>query len=304
MNVIDFLLLLVPSIAISDSPLRFVIFISYAIWAIASIYFLFAGFQNLIFWGERKVRPIPKTTNILLNTGLILLINVVSLSIIALLGLLYGEPLDIKVLASTGIIPIYFILLIVLNIFTFFFVVKFWFKDKIKAIFIPVFFLFFFVYLIFVIIKAFSVDTEGALLGQFSVISNLCIILFFLFLGLRRMAQLIGPLGEEQYEKRFNPRAVNLLLFHLTAVYLAVIELDKILRIIVHDLVSFFSTALVGDFNVLLDYLFSVGPNWILFVLFGPLGYALFFLTSSFSESPDFEDSDLETPITGNSDSN
>ncbi|MFX1536489.1 MAG: hypothetical protein ACFFDI_19920, partial [Promethearchaeota archaeon] len=56
---------------------EFTVISVYILWAIVSVYFIFWGFQNLVFRVERALKPIPKPQRPIYIIGLVLLIDVV-----------------------------------------------------------------------------------------------------------------------------------------------------------------------------------------------------------------------------------
>lgn len=292
LNVALFIIVAIVTLSIMQTDIfEFTVISVYILWAIVSVYFIFWGFQNLVFRVERALKPIPKPQRPLFIIGLVLLIDVlVPLPVILLVREVYDLSLleSAQALSDLGFIGGYIILVVILTGISCFIAFYHQLIDRSKMKYIPIFHLLGLVYFTVIVVKALFFDMENAILRAWSLVINLVFIVVVLLLGLRRIAQLIGPLIDEEFKKHLNPRTLTLFVFYITALYLVLLDFSEVLLPVFIDFVDTipFPNILLFIRNFLIGVL-SGGWDWLFFIIFAPVAFLLYFLTSNFSDCPD-----------------
>ncbi|MFX1256162.1 MAG: hypothetical protein ACFFCZ_31435 [Promethearchaeota archaeon] len=292
LNIALFIIVAIFTWIIIDTPQFELTVISvYILWAIVSVYFIFWGFQNVVFRLERALKPIPKPQKPLFIIGTVLLIDVlVPLPVILLVREVYDLSFveSAQALSDFGFIGGYIILVVVLTSISCFIAFYHQVIDRSKMKYIPVFHLLGLVYFTIIVVKALFFDMENAILRAWSLVINLVFIVIVLVLGIRRIAQLIGPLVADEYKKKLNPRTLTLFVFYITALYLVLLDFSEALLPYFENFVRAipFPTILLFIQNFIVGVL-SGGWDWLFFIIFAPVAFLLYFLTSNFSDCPD-----------------
>ncbi|MFX0095564.1 MAG: hypothetical protein ACFFBD_27755 [Candidatus Hodarchaeota archaeon] len=267
----------------------------YVVWAIISVYFVFYAFQNLIFKVEERFRPIPKPTKIPFIIIAVLAIGVlIPLPAMWLISQVYQVPFleSLTILDENGILSGYITLLAIFTLISFFMLFYHRLIDLTKIKYIPIFHLIGLSYFLVIALKTIFFDIDNAILRAWSLIVNLIFVVIILFLGLRRIAQIVGPLVPKAYIRRLNPRTLTLFVFYITAIYLVIIDFQIVLNYTreAFQALNFSRVPFSGIFDGIRNFFVNLmlgGWSWLFFILFSPVAYFLFFLTSDFIGSPD-----------------
>ncbi|MFX0065902.1 MAG: hypothetical protein ACFFC7_27325 [Candidatus Hermodarchaeota archaeon] len=270
-NLVIFIILAIISYFLVLGRYMIVSIVAFLFWSFLSVYFIYEATKGLIFWTE-NIATTPKTTNPLFNIILIFVINLIfPFPVALLLGPILDNVGAFVLLFGYALLLSYFTLLsIILGVY-------FWFKDKTKLKYVPLFHLLSLILYIFFFLKYLYVDGQiiPSILTDWALIINFVLVLAILFLGLRKMARIVGPISDSQYKRRLNPRTLSLFLFYLTAVYFVISGLPGFVEGLKDFLDGFAQTLLLADS--------TLG----VFVFFAPLAYLFFFLTTDFSKAPD-----------------
>ncbi|MFX1254047.1 MAG: hypothetical protein ACFFCZ_20710 [Promethearchaeota archaeon] len=271
LNLVIFIILAIIAYFLVLGRYMIVSIVAFLLWSFLSVYFIYEATKGLVFWTE-NIATAPKTTNLIFNIILIFVINFIfPLPVALLLG---------PILNNVGSFVLLFGYVLLLSYFTLLSValgVYFWLKDKTKLKYVPLFHLLSLILYIFFFLKFLFVDGQiiPSILTDWALIINFVLVIAILFLGLRKMARIVGPISDSQYKRRLNPRTLSLFLFYLTAVYFVISGLPEFVAGLKDFLDNFAATLLLADS--------TLG----VFVFFAPLAYLFFFLTSDFSKAPD-----------------